>query len=199
VTLARPDDTSRSLQDRFRSYLDANCSQCHRPGGTVATFDARYQTPLDRQNLIDGSVLIDQGLDHPHIISPHDPWRSMIIRRTNTIDDTRMPPLARHTIDQKGVAMLKQFVLSLPGRDVLAPPTLLPAGGEFKKSTAVTLASPDAGAQIHYTTDGSEPGEGDPVYKQPIRLAGPTVVRARAIKDGMKSSIIVQDTYIVDP
>lgn len=197
--LARADDTSRSLEDRARSFLDANCAQCHRPGGTVASFDARYQTPLARQNLIDGPVLITEGLDHPHYISPHDPWRSMIIRRTDTVDDTRMPPIARHTIAQADVAMLKQYILSLPGRDVLAPPTLSPAGGEFKKPTAVTLASRDAGAQIHYTIDGSEPGANDPVYQKPIRIDGPTVLRARAIKGGMTSSIVVQDTYIVGP
>ena len=196
--LARADDTSRSLEDRARSFLDANCAQCHRPGGTVANFDARYQIPLAKQNLIDGPVLISEGLDHPHYISPHDPWRSMIIRRTDTVDDTRMPPIARHTIAEKDVAMLKQYILSLPGRDVLAPPTLLPAGGEFKKPTAVTLASPDAGAQIHYTVDGSEPGADDPVYSKPIKIDGPTVLRARAIKDGMTSSIVVQDTYVVD-
>lgn len=198
ATLARPDDASRSLEDRARSYLDANCAQCHRPGGTVANFDARWQTPLAHQNLIDGPVLINNGIDHPHVISPHDPWRSMIIRRTDTNDDTRMPPIARHTIDETGVAMLRQYILSLPGRDVLAPPALAPAGGEFKAPITVSLSSPDPGAQIHYTTDGSAPGKEDPVYDKPIKIDGPTVVRARAYKDGLTDSIVVQQTYIID-
>ena len=58
--LARMDDTTHNLEDRARSYLDSNCANCHRPGGTVAYFVARYDTPLANQNLIGGRVLNDQ-------------------------------------------------------------------------------------------------------------------------------------------
>ena len=44
-----------SLETRVRSYIDANCSQCHRPGGAYANFDARFTTPLDSQGLIYGT------------------------------------------------------------------------------------------------------------------------------------------------
>jgi mono/diheme cytochrome c family protein len=196
--LARTDDASRSTEDRARSWLDANCAQCHRPGGTVANFDARYDTPLADQNIVDGPVLINQAIDRPRVVSPHDPWRSMIIRRTDTNDDTRMPPIARHTIDHEGVAALRAWIASLPGRDVLSPPTMLPAGGEFKAGVTIRLASAEAGSEIRYTLDGSAPGPTDPVYGKPIRIDGSTVVRARAYKEGLTRSIIAQQTYIVD-
>jgi uncharacterized repeat protein (TIGR03806 family) len=199
ATLAKADDKTRSLEDRARSYLDANCAQCHRPGGTVANFDARYQTPLAAQNLIDGPVLIDQGIDRPRVVSPHDPWRSLLIRRTDTNDDTRMPPIARRTIDTRGVALLREWTLSLPGRGVLAPPTMQPAGGDFKGAVTVALASGEPGAQIYYTLDGSAPGPTDLVYEKPIRIEGPTTLRARAYKVGLTRSIVAQQTYLIAP
>ena len=134
--LAAAGDESRSIEDRARSYLDANCSQCHRPGGTVAGFDARYDTPLDRQQLVNGEVLIDQGIDHPRIISPHDIWRSIAFMRIDTVGDIRMPPIDRQTIDEHGVALMRQWIDSMPGRAVLAPPVIEPAGGTFDKPVA---------------------------------------------------------------
>ncbi len=122
---------TRSLEDRARSYLDANCAQCHRPGGTVANFDARYETPLAQQNLIDGPVLIDQNVDRARVISPHDPWRSVALMRVDTNGEIRMLPLARNTIDTQGAALLRDWIQSLPGRDVLAPPIHHAGGRQF--------------------------------------------------------------------
>jgi uncharacterized repeat protein (TIGR03806 family) len=196
--LAAMDDASRSLEDRARSYLDANCAQCHRPGGTVAYFDARYDTPLSRQGLIEGPVLIDEGIDRPQIISPHDVWRSIAYMRVNTDSDIRMPPLARETVDQRGVALLGQWIRSLPGRDVLDPPTISPVGGSYDHAVTITLQDSDPDADIRYTLDGSVPGGSDPRYDHPISIVAPTVLRARAFKPGYTRSITTQEVFVVN-
>jgi uncharacterized repeat protein (TIGR03806 family) len=197
LTLASGDDTTRSLQERARSYLDANCAQCHRPGGTVAYFDARFDTPLEKQQLIDGPVLINQGIDRPRVISPHDIWRSIAFMRVNTVDDIKMPPVARETIDRKGVTLLQDWITSLPGRPVLDPPTMSPQGGTFSGPVEISLATQEPGADIRYTMDGSAPGPSDMRYEKPIKLTDPTVLRARAFKEGFTRSITAQEVFII--
>jgi uncharacterized repeat protein (TIGR03806 family) len=195
--LAAADDTSRSLQDRARSYLDANCAQCHRPGGTVANFDARYDTPFDKQALVDGPVLIDQGIDRPRVISPHDIWRSIAYMRVDTVGDIRMPPLARETIDQKGVQLLGEWINGMPGPQVLAPPTISPQGGTFARPVEISLTESEPGADIRYTLDGSVPGTNDMLYERPIKLSGPAVLRTRAFKAGFTRSITAQEVFVI--
>jgi len=195
--LAATADPSRSVEDRARSYLDANCSHCHQPGGTVANFDARFDTPLEQQQLVNGPVLIDQGIDKPRIIAPHDIWRSIAYMRINTTGDIRMPPLARNTIDPSGVAVLNEWIMSMPGRDVLNPPDISPAGGTYDAAVEVTLSEPEAGAEVRYTLDGTVPGPTDLLYDKPIKLTGPTVIRTRAYKEGFTRSIISQEVFVV--
>jgi mono/diheme cytochrome c family protein len=195
--LAAMDDKSRSLEERARSYLDVNCSQCHRPGGTIANFDARYDTPLSQQGLIDGAVVYDLQIDRPRVISPHDIWRSLAYMRTHTNDDIRMPPLARETVDTRGTELLREWILSMPGRDVLDPPVITPAGGTFAKPVRVELSADTPGTDIRYTTDGSKPGPSDARYEGPLTLSQPTVLRARAFKDGYTRSVTSQQVFVV--
>ena len=197
AALAAADDTARSLQDRARSYLDANCAHCHRPGGTVANFDARYDTPLDKQALINGPVLIDQGIDRSRVISPHDIWRSIAYMRIDTVGDIKMPPLARETIDEKGVRLLAEWINSLPGQAVLAPPAISPPGGTYAQPVEISLTSNEPGADIRYTLDGSVPGTSDMRYEKPITLKGPAVLRTRAFKEGFTRSITAQEVFII--
>jgi len=197
VFLARSDDTNRALEDRARSYLDVNCANCHRPGGTVAYFDARYDTPLAQQGLIDGPVLINEGIDHARMIAPNDRWRSILYMRANTLEGFKMPPLARQTVDQAGMTLLRQWIESLGGRPVLAPPDFSLAAGTYAKSIDLTLSEAEPGAEIRYTLDGSIPGTTDPIYQRPIHLANSTTVRAKAFKDGFTRSITAQQTFVL--
>ena len=195
--LARGEDESRSLEDRARSFLDANCAQCHRPEGTVANFDARYEIPLARQHLINAPVLIDEGVDGARVVAPNDIWRSILFLRAGSLEGMKMPPLAHETIDTKSLTLLRRWIESLPGPPVLAPPVLSPAGGDFRSRVIVTITAPDPRAIIHYTLDGSVPTKSDPVYQGPISLTAATVVRAKAYQTGFTKSITAQAVFIV--
>jgi hypothetical protein len=163
----------------------------------VAYFDARYNTPLAQQGLIDGPVLIDEGIDHARMIAPNDKWRSILYMRANTLEGFKMPPLARQTVDQSGMELLRQWIESLGGRPVLAPPDFSLPAGNYAKALDVKLTQPEPGAEIRYTLDGSIPATTDPLYEQPIHLAGSATVRAKAFKNGFTRSITVQATYII--
>jgi hypothetical protein len=141
--------------------------------------------------------LIDQGIDRPRVISPHDIWRSIAYMRIDTVGDIRMPPLARESIDQKGVQLLGEWINSMPGPTVLAPPTITPQGGTYAPAVEISLTAAEPGAEIRYTLDGSVPGTSDMLYAKPIRLTGPAVIRARAYKQGFTRSITAQEVFIV--
>jgi uncharacterized repeat protein (TIGR03806 family) len=195
-SLARADDATRSLEDRARSYLDANCAQCHRPQGTVASFDARYSTPLTKQELIEGPVLINEGIDGARLIAPNDIWRSILFMRINSLEAIKMPPLAHNELDQQAVALIRQWIESLPGPPVLAPPVISPHGGNYRQPVEVNLTG-EPGANIHYTLDGTVPTTSDPIYQGSIKLTGPAIVRAKAFKAGFTKSITTQEVFVV--
>jgi uncharacterized repeat protein (TIGR03806 family) len=196
-SLARADDPNRSLEERARSYLDANCSQCHRPAGTVATFDARYDTPLAKQGLIEGSVLLNEGIDHPRIVAPHDIWRSILYMRASADDALKMPPLAHLQVDTNSMALLRNWIQSMPGPDVLAPPQMSPPGGKFDRPITVTLLG-DPGAEIRFTMDGTLPTRSDLLYEKPLELTGPTILRARTFQPDHVRSIVSQEVYVIN-
>jgi mono/diheme cytochrome c family protein len=197
ASLARGDDSGRSLEERARSYLDANCAYCHRPGGTVANFDARYDTPLKQQNLIGGQILLDEGIDGARAIAPNDIWRSLIYARASSLDAIKMPQLARNTVDESGMRLLREWIESMPGPPVLAPPEVSPAQGHYDQPVEVTLKEAEPGASIRYTLDGSLPTSADALYEKPIRLSGSAILRAKAFKAGFTKSITVQQVYVV--
>jgi hypothetical protein len=195
--MARIDDANRSVEDRVRSYLDVNCANCHQPGGAAADFDARYNTPLAAQGLIEAPSRINYGVDGARLITPNDPWRSTVLVRMETVASPKMPPLAHEAVDREATTLLRAWIASLPGPPVLAPPTITPGSGDFREPVRVKFRHVDPKAIVRFTLDGSAPGKSSPIYEGPIEVARSATVRARAYRPGHTQSIVAQETFIV--
>jgi uncharacterized repeat protein (TIGR03806 family) len=116
-------DISASLGWRVRSYLDANCAQCHRPGGAEAFFDARIDTPLGKQNIIAGPVENPLGISGARIIVPRDTGKSVLFRRVSVAGNMQMPPLAKNVVDRNAVSVIANWIDLLPlSAKALLPP-----------------------------------------------------------------------------
>jgi mono/diheme cytochrome c family protein len=93
-------NTTVPIQYRMRSWIDSNCSQCHRPGGIGPAFDARFYTPIENQDLL-GNVIYFRDIDG-----------SPLYQRDDALDDRKMPPLAKNLIDETAMATLRQWIAS---------------------------------------------------------------------------------------
>ena len=113
--LANLNDKSASLEERVRSYIDANCAECHRPGGPGMNMDARYETPLAKQNLINAPAFRGTlGFENAHIVTPGDVSRSVMLGRMNTTNPVvKMPQIGRDQIDTNAVQLTADWINSL--------------------------------------------------------------------------------------
>jgi mono/diheme cytochrome c family protein/regulation of enolase protein 1 (concanavalin A-like superfamily) len=102
-----------TLNARVRSYLDANCSHCHQPGGAGAFFDARFDTPLARQNLINGPVQNPLGIAGAKVVVPDDTNKSVLFHRVSMIGQNQMPPIAKNVVDDRAVAVMAKWISSM--------------------------------------------------------------------------------------
>jgi len=109
--------TAADLEVRARSYLHANCSNSHRPGGTGGgTMDLRFGTPFVRTNLCDAvPAQGDLGTPDARLLAPGDPARSVISVRPRTLDRGRMPPLASRVVDVTGTTLVDDWIRAVRG------------------------------------------------------------------------------------
>jgi hypothetical protein len=103
-------------EDRVRSYLDANCAQCHRPGG-VGNFDARYDTPADGQHIVNAPAAVTLGIEDARIVMSGDTAHSVLYQRlTSTAPTVRMPPLAHSEVDARAAKVIGDWINNLPAQ-----------------------------------------------------------------------------------
>jgi uncharacterized repeat protein (TIGR03806 family) len=108
------DDETASVEARVRSYWDSNCSACHSDRSPIASWDARFSTPLRRQGVLRAEPYTGPRPDGAQLIVPGEPERSLIyLRSLSTRPGVRMPPLLRNRVDDRYVALLGQWIESL--------------------------------------------------------------------------------------
>jgi hypothetical protein len=114
------DDQSQPLELRLRSYWDINCANCHGIQGIASLWDARFETPLESQGIINGAVAGHQnyleiyGLSDPRIVSPGNKENSLMYIRDKSSDpDIRMPPIGRQMEDKRYLNLLEAWINSL--------------------------------------------------------------------------------------
>jgi len=140
-------DTAASLETRVRSYLDSNCSFCHRPNGVAAFWDGRFDTALAQQGIVDGVLRNDLGIAGARVVVGQDVGRSIMHRRLNSLDpQIKMPPFAYNRIDAVAVNTLAQWIGTLQGS---TPPVV----GNGTGLTGTYFNNVDFTAQVLVRTD----------------------------------------------
>jgi hypothetical protein len=113
--LADPYDDKAPLNLRARSYLHANCAQCHvGAGGGNAQIELDFHTALSNMRLKNEKPLHHTfGIADARLVAPGDPDRSILLERISRRGEGQMPQLATSLVDQRAVDMLREWILSL--------------------------------------------------------------------------------------
>ncbi|HUR45069.1 MAG TPA: PQQ-dependent sugar dehydrogenase [Candidatus Saccharimonadales bacterium] len=147
-SLAAASDNSVSLEYRVRSYLAANCAQCHQPGGAGLGFwNANITNFTAQAGLIDGVLNNDYGDTNNRVIVPGSPSNSMMLRRISTRGPGQMPPLASSVLDINAINLLSAWITN----DLPAYQTF----GQWQVTWFGATNAPNAAAAFDADTDGA--------------------------------------------
>ena len=111
LAYAHATNQTASLEHRVRSYLGANCAQCHQPGGTgLGSWDARLATPLIQAGIVNGGLFDPFGDSGNKVIKPGSLEQSMLFTRISQLGARHMPPLGATELDQEAIRLVAQWI-----------------------------------------------------------------------------------------
>jgi putative heme-binding domain-containing protein len=118
VRLVNPNNRAAGIDARARSYLHVNCSHCHQFGaGGTADLELRHGTPLEQTKTLEvRPVQGTFGIAGAHILSPGDPYRSVLYYRMAKLGRGRMPHLGSEVVDERGLRLIHDWIRQLPVR-----------------------------------------------------------------------------------
>ena len=169
LALAAATNTTASLEWRSRSFLQANCSQCHQPQGTAqqSSWDARIITPTALAGLINAPLVNNLGDNNNRVISPADPAHSVLLTRDAMRDlgdnpSIQMPPLDSYLVDSDATNVVTQWILSMTNMFWVGaspdPQTVAPGNSAAYSITFVP--TPDFTSDVTLSVSNLPAGEG---------------------------------------
>jgi glucose/arabinose dehydrogenase len=113
--LVDPSDERQDLALRARSYLHANCAQCHiMAGGGNSAIDLHFNTAPENMRLVGVKPLHDRfGLPDALLVSPGHPERSILHYRLMHRGPGQMPPLSSSVVDERAGRLISQWINQL--------------------------------------------------------------------------------------
>ncbi|MBI2925774.1 MAG: PQQ-dependent sugar dehydrogenase [Verrucomicrobia bacterium] len=174
--LAPAADTAVSVEWRVRSFLAANCAQCHQPGGPAPTFwDARATTPLALAGLLNGRLWQADDAEDA-VIKPGSLEDSELYERIADLGPRHMPPLATSVLNTEAINLLATWITTeLPNYKSYAEWRVAHFGSETDPAGAPEADPDDDGAnnQLEYLT-GTNPRQAGDGYEVSIQRNGDT-------------------------
>ena len=109
-------DTSKPLELRAKSYIDINCAHCHRAGGHCDYVPQRFN--FSNTDMYTFGICLPPLFtipDNPYVINAGDASHSELMYRINTNEGSEMMPIIGRTIiHEEGVALMREYINSLP-------------------------------------------------------------------------------------
>ncbi len=177
-TLVTASNATASLESRVRSYLAANCSQCHQPGGpTPAAFDARWSTPTRLAGLVNGTLNASGSDPAMRVIAPGAPESSEMLERISKRGAEQMPPLASTVVDTNAVQLLTEWITTQAGSVISFNEWQRSHFNDPASAAAAAIADPDgdgASNELEFLT-GTDPRNPVDVWKVSARLNSGTL------------------------
>ena len=108
-------DTTKSLEDRARSYIDINCAHCHRVGGHCDYTNMRFNySNTDLTTFGVCMIPLFNNVPGPFVINAGNANNSELIYRISSIQESEMMPIiGRSLVHEEGVQLVKDWINSL--------------------------------------------------------------------------------------
>jgi hypothetical protein len=123
---------------------------------------------------------------------------------TLTVNTTTSTPTGTYTLTVNAVSgsitRSDTVALSVTAPSAVVTPTFNPPGGTFTAAQNVQISTTTSGAQIFYTTDGTDPRTSGTrqTYTGAITVASTTTISAYATSSGLADSAVATATYTIN-